>query len=301
MASFQRYLAGGMIRINRFFFNNSFVPDKYKRFLFDHFAPLFFTMPNSVRFESVIIDKISGEWIMPKNHVPDSVILYLHGGGFASGSNLSHRKMVARIAHAAKCRALVFNYRLTPEHTYPAALEDATDVYQWLLSLNYRPNKIVTVGDSAGGNLTMSLLLNLRENGIVLPAGAMLISPWTDLSLSGNSMKTKAFKDPMLSKWMAKKWARLYVGDMDPETPTISPIFADLRGLPPMLIQVGTSEILLDDSRRLADKARQDGVSVELEEWEKMFHVWHMFVHLMPESQKAVKRMGEYFNTLVSA
>ena len=247
-----------------------------------------------VKCEAVSAGGVPAEWIVPPNAANDRVILYLHGGGYVMGSINTHRAMIARIARASEAKALALNYRMAPEDPFPTAVDDATAAYRWLLAQGYKPGKIVISGDSAGGGLTLATLLALRDAGTPLPAAAVPISPWADLEGTGASIETRAAADPMVDKAGLLRMAQMYAGDSDPKNPLISPIYADYKGLPPMLIQVGDAEILLDDSTRVAERARAAGVKVELEAWPEMFHVWHVFAKILPEGQQAIDRIGEY-------
>jgi len=247
-----------------------------------------------VKCEAVSAGGVPAEWIVPPNAANDRVILYLHGGGYVMGSINTHRAMIARIARASEAKALALNYRMAPEDPFPTAVDDATAAYRWLLAQGYKPGKIVISGDSAGGGLTLATLLALRDAGTPLPAAAVPISPWADLEGTGASIETRAAADPMVDKAGLLRMAQMYAGYSDPKNPLISPIYADYKGLPPMLIQVGDAEILLDDSTRVAERARAAGVKVELEAWPEMFHVWHVFAKILPEGQQAIDRIGEY-------
>jgi monoterpene epsilon-lactone hydrolase len=247
-----------------------------------------------VKCEAVSAGGVPAEWIVPPNAANDRVILYLHGGGYVMGSINTHRAMIARIARASEAKALALNYRMAPEDPFPTAVDDATAAYRWLLAQGYKPGKMVISGDSAGGGLTLATLLALRDAGTPLPAAAVPISPWADLEGTGASVETRAAADPMVDKAGLLRMAQMYAGDSDPKNPLISPIYADYKGLPPMLIQVGDAEILLDDSTRVAERARAAGIKVELEAWPEMFHVWHVFAKILPEGQQAIDRIGEY-------
>ena len=249
---------------------------------------------SDVTLEPVDVDGTPGEWISTPEASPDRIVLYLHGGGYVIGSIDSHREMISRIARSAAARTLAIDYRLAPEHPFPAAVEDATKAYRWLLKQGFSPKHIVISGDSAGGGLTVAALLALRDAGDPLPAAAACISPWTDLEITGESMITKADVDPMIRPDEAKDGAERYCGAADPGHPLISPINADLSGLPPLLIQVGTSEVLLSDSTRLAERAKAAGVDVTIEEWDEMIHVWHFFAFMLPEGHQAIQRIGEF-------
>jgi acetyl esterase/lipase len=189
---------------------------------------------------------------------------------------------------------LLIDYRLAPEHPHPAAVEDSTRAYRWLLETGSNPKRMAIAGDSAGGGLTVATLVALRDAGVPLPAAAVCLSPWVDLEGIGESMTTKAAVDPMVQREPLLRMASMYLAGQDPRTPLAAPLYADLRGLPPLLIQVGTAETLLDDSVRLAERARAAGVQVTLEPWEDMIHVWQAFAAMLPEGQQAIERIGEF-------
>lgn len=249
---------------------------------------------SDVSSEPVNAGGVGAEWIAAPGAVTDRVILYLHGGGYVIGSINTHRAMIARIARASNARALAIDYRLAPEHPFPAAVDDATAAYRWLLAQGYKPAKIVIAGDSAGGGLALAALVALRDAGQPMPAGAVPISPWTDLEGSGDSVRSKAAKDPMVQPESLAVMAKQYIGSKDPKNPLISPLHADYRGLPPMLIQVGEAEILMDDATRIAERAKRAGVEVELEVWDDMIHVWHVFAKILPEGQQAIDKIGKF-------
>ena len=249
---------------------------------------------SDVTCEPVNAGGIPAEWIAAPGAVQDRVILYLHGGGYVIGSINTHRAMIARIARASNARALAIDYRLAPEHPFPAAVDDATAAYKWLLAEGYEPGKIVIAGDSAGGGLTLAALVALRDSGVPMPAGAVPISPWTDLEGTGESVRSRAAKDPMVTQANLAESAKQYYGAHDPKNPLVSPLHANFRGLPPMLIHVGDAEILLDDATRVAERAKLAGVKVELEVWDDMIHVWHVFAKLLPEGQQAIDKIGKF-------
>jgi len=260
---------------------------------FEEIAAMFPVAPE-VSLQPVDVGGMPGEWITAPGASNDRVVFYLHGGGYVVGSIATHRAMVGRISRAASARALVVEYRLAPEHPFPAAVEDATTAYRWLLARGVDPARVVVAGDSAGGGLTVATLVSLRDSGDALPAAAVCLSPWTDLEGTGESMTTKAAVDPLIERDGIEVMAKLYLADADPRTPLASPIYADLHRLPPMLIHVGTAEVLLDDAVRLAERACAAGVEVELEPWEEMIHVWHCFAHVLPEARQAIDRVGEF-------
>jgi acetyl esterase/lipase len=237
---------------------------------------------------------VPAEWIVAPGAADDRVILYLHGGGYVMGSINTHRAMIARISRAATAKALALDYRLAPEHPFPAAVEDATAAYRWLLEQGYKPNKIVVSGDSAGGGLTLATLLAIRDAKLPLPAAAVPISAWSDMEGTGASVKTRASRDPMVGAVGLADMGKKYVGNGDPKNPLASPLHGDYHGIPPLLLQVGDAEILLDDSTRVAEKAKAAGVKVDLEVWPDMVHVWHVYAKILPEGQQAIDRIGQY-------
>jgi len=257
-------------------------------------------LPKGVQCQPVSANGVPAEWIA----APDAnlgVILYLHGGAYALGSIDTSREFAARLAHVTNTPVLAINYRLAPEHPFPAALEDAVSAYRWLPDQGFDPSQTIIAGDSAGGGLALAILLTLRDAGERLPAGAVCISPWTDLALTGASIRTKAQADPILDLYSLDMYAKYYAGEREPAFPLISPLYADMKGLPPLLIQVGTDEILLDDAARCAENARQAGVDVTLEIWDEMFHVFQL-IGFLPETKKAMAQIAEFVSqNLVSS
>lgn len=239
-------------------------------------------MPEGCRLDLIEADRIRGERITPPNADPGKAILYHHGGGHAFGSALSHRHLVARLAEAAGAIAFNMDYALAPELPFPAGLEDAVRAWTYVRSQGFNTQDIVVAGESAGGNLTLALLLNLRELGEPMPAAAYLLSPWVDLSQSGPSYEVCAKRDPMVTREALQAMADMYCGGRSPSDPLISPLNADLGGLPSLLIQAGGDEVLLSDSTRLADRAALAGVEVTLRVWPRMVHAWPLFHHVMP-------------------
>jgi len=253
-----------------------------------------FPTPADVTIDHVTAPTRPAEWLTPPGVRGDAVLLYLHGGGYVIGSPADYRDMVPRIARAAGARALVVDYRLAPEHPHPAAVDDAVKAYRGLLDQGVRPEDIVVGGDSAGGGLTVATLVAARDAALPVPAAGVCISPWVDLEGSGESMIANDGRDPLVKKDLIAGMAQAYLGDRDRRTPLAAPLYADLHGLPPLLIQVGTSETLLDDARRLAGRAKAAGVDVTIEEWPDMVHVWHMFGSFLPEARQASDRIGEF-------
>jgi acetyl esterase/lipase len=253
-----------------------------------------FPLPEGAQLGPASADGVACEWTSTPGARGDRVLLYLHGGGYTIGSVRTHRGLVANLSAAARVRCLSVDYRLAPEHPHPAAVEDAARAYRWLLGQGLRPEGLAIAGDSAGGGLAAALLVALRDAGEPLPAAAVLISPWTDLELGAASLETKAAEDPMVQREGLARMARAYLGDLPPRTPLASPLYADLSGLPPLLVQVGTAETLLDDATRFAERAKAAGVDVTLEEWDEMIHVFQAFAPLVPESQQAIARIGAF-------
>jgi acetyl esterase/lipase len=249
-------------------------------------------LPADVSCRPLSANGIDAEWIGAPG-ADAGVILYLHGGAYALGSVDTHREFVARLARSAGMRCLALNYRLAPEHPFPAALEDATGAYDWLLAEGVAPSRIIFAGDSAGGGLALAALVTLRDAGKPLPAGAVCISPWMDLALTGASIRTRAQVDCVLDPDSLGIYAGLYAGEHDRTSPLLSPLYADLTGVPPLLIQVGSDEILLDDATRCAEHARHAGVHVDLEVWNGMFHVFQL-VPFLPETKEAVAHIVEF-------
>jgi acetyl esterase/lipase len=248
----------------------------------------------AIRSEPVEASGVPAEWIIPEGLESAQVILFLHGGSFTAGSIASHRTLAANVAIAARSRALLIGYRLAPEHPFPAAVEDAVAAYEWLLSQGYAPGQLVLAGDSAGGNLALALLVLLRDRRRPLPAAAVCLSPGPDLTFSGESWVFNAKKDILIEERKERQAVDLYLRGADPRTPLASPSFADLRGLPPLLLQVGSHEVLLSDVTRFAEKARLAGVEVTLEVWPDMQHEWQFAARLMPEGRQAISRIGEF-------
>jgi epsilon-lactone hydrolase len=245
--------------------------------------------------EPVDIDSLYSEWIIPPDAMPQRTILYLHGGGYEVGSCASHRALVSYIAKACQAQTLLPDYRLAPEHPFPAALDDAITVYHWLLSREHTPENLVIMGDSAGGGLALATLLSLRDHGTPLPAATVLLAPWTDLALTGESMKTCAHTELVLRVGIIEGMASKYCGNHDPRQPLISPLYADLHGLPPMLIQVGDCEILLNDSTRLAERAQATGVAATIKVWPGMWHLFHWAVlNDLSESKQAIAEIAAF-------
>jgi acetyl esterase/lipase len=256
-----------------------------------------YPLPADVHVEPADANGVAAEWTATPDADPGRVILFLHGGGYAAGSLNSHRHMVAQAGREARSRTLALDYRLAPEHPFPAALEDAIAGYRFLLSSGVSPNRIAVAGDSAGGGLAIAMLVMARDAGVPLPACVWCCSPWVDLEATGGSVTTKAAVDPMIEKSYLDELAAAYLSGADPRTPLASPLYADLRGLPPMLIQVGSAETLLDDAVRLAGVAGAAQVPVRLEVWPEMIHAWHLFHQQVAAGRRALTEAGMYINS----
>ena len=251
-------------------------------------------MDDDIETERVGVNGTPAEWISAPESQENRVILYLHGGGYLFGSARTHRVMLAHMARASKARVLALDYRLAPEIPFPAPVEDSVSAYRWLLAEGISAKKMVIGGDSAGGGLAIAALVALRSVGEPMPAAGVCISAWTDMESTGQSHTTNAESDPSVSKERLLKIAKVYLAGKDPTAPLASPIHADLTGLPPLLLQVGSIEVLLDDSTLLKSRAKAAGVSVEMEVWDDMPHVWHHYAPILPEARKAIGRIGEF-------
>ena len=247
----------------------------------------------------VVVEKtevcgLRAEWLTPEKSLKNKVLLYLHGGAYVLGSCASHRHLVSYLARAGEIEALVPEYRLAPEHKFPAAIQDAVAVYEYLLSDGYAGKDIIIAGDSAGGGLSVATLLALRDKGAEMPAAAVLMSPWLDLSASGESHRTRDSADPWFNATDIPVVARYYCEKDQVRDPLVSPVYADMSGMPPIHIQVGDDEILLSDATRLVENAHQAGGKADIDVWHEMWHVFQAFLLVMPESREAIDRLGAY-------
>lgn len=253
-----------------------------------------FPLDAAVKAAPATIDAVPGEWTTAPGAADDRAILYLHGGGYVIGSILSHRHLAAELGRAAGARSLAIDYRLAPEHPFPAAVDDALAAYRHLLDAGFAPDKIAVAGDSAGGGLAVATLLAARAAGLPQPACGFCISPWIDLEGLGGSMASKAAEDPMVQRDRLADMASAYLGKTDAKTPLAAPLHADFKGLAPLLIHVGSAETLLDDSVRLAALAGAAEVPVRLEVWPEMIHVWHFFHPMLADGRKAIAAAGAF-------
>ena len=247
--------------------------------------------------EKVDAGGVPSEWVMAPGCDSGRAILYLHGGGYAIGSLNTHRRLAYDISAASAAKVLLIDYRLAPEHPFPAAVDDAAAAWRWLLQQGFAPNRLAIAGDSAGGGLTIATLVNLRDKKLGLPACAVAISPWVDLEGLGTSITTRSAQDPMVQKdgllWMAK----MYLNGKDPKTPLAAPLHADLKGLPPTLVQVGTAETLLDDAIRIAEKMHAAGVDARLAIWPNQLHVFPLFAPILSEGRDGCLEIGTFIRS----
>ncbi|HEY1739780.1 MAG TPA: alpha/beta hydrolase [Acidimicrobiia bacterium] len=252
--------------------------------------------PPGVTIEAGTVGGVAGMWHRPDRaaRADDTVVLYLHGGGYVTGSPATHRNLTARLALAVGASVFSADYRLGPEHPHPAASDDAVAAYKGLLDAGFAPDRIAIAGDSAGGGLTIATLVLLRDRGVPLPVAAVPISPWTDLSLSGDTMRTLADADPMVSEAGLRRMADWFLAGADARDPIASPLFADPQGLPPLFVMVGEVETLLDDSRRFAARAQDAGVDCRLDVYPEMIHVFPAFAGVTPEGDVGVDDMAEF-------
>ena len=247
-----------------------------------------------IKTEPVLANGVKAEWISAPGAAADRVVLYLHGGGYVMGSLNTHRDFMGRISRAAQARVLGLDYRLAPEHPFPAAVEDAVAGYRFLLEQDLPPARIAIAGDSAGAALALAILVAARDAGLAMPATAVCLSPMIDLAFTGESMKTRKDVDPIFSPDLIGLLGEAYLAGTDPRTPLASPFYGDPRGFPPLLIQVGDREVLLDDSTRFAQRASAAGVQVKLDVWPEMIHRFQSFAGVLPEGQQAVEGIGKF-------
>jgi epsilon-lactone hydrolase len=256
----------------------------------DRFLPA-----NDIAIEAVSAGGVPAEWIRAPGVSEERTVLFTHGGGYCIGSPRTHRDLVGRLSRASGARFLAIDYRLAPEHPFPAAVEDAIKAYEWLIAQGIVPAQLALCGDSAGGGLALALIVALRERGAPLPAAVACISPLTDLAYTGETLTTNEALDPISRRDTSAALAQRYLGGQDAaRNPLASPLYADFKGFPALQILVGSHEILLDNSTRVAERARAAGVDVEIEVWEGMVHIWPYFAAILPKGQEAIERIGAY-------
>ncbi len=250
--------------------------------------------PEGTTVDAVDAGGVPAEWVTAAGVTGERAVLFFPGGAYHIGTLATLRRLLALVSAAAQARVLSVGYRLAPEHPFPAAVHDALTAYRWLLARGIAARQIAIAGNSSGGGLALALLVALCDAGEPVPAAAVAISPWTDMEMTGESRRTRAAADRMITPDGVKEAAGWYLAGQDPRHPYASPVHADLQGLPPILIHVGDAEILLDDSTRFAARARAAGVEVTLEVWDDMPHCWHTFAGLLPEADQAVERIGRW-------
>jgi monoterpene epsilon-lactone hydrolase len=256
----------------------------------DRFQPA-----QDIAIEAVSAGGVAAEWVRAPGASEARTVLFTHGGGYCIGSPRTHRDLVGRLSRASGARFLSIDYRLAPEHPFPAAVDDAVKAYEWLITQGIEPSRLALCGDSAGGGLALALIVALRERGIPLPATVACISPLTDLAYTGATLASNEALDPISRRDTSAALASRYLGGQDASrNPLASPLYADFEGFPPLQILVGSHEILLDNSTRLAERARAAGVEVDIEVWEAMVHIWPYFAAILPKGQEAIERMGTY-------
>ncbi len=260
----------------------------------DRAARWFVPRAKNVAVQPLTMAGLKAERVTPKGARHDKALYYLHGGAYALCSLETHRRMIAKIAEAAGITAFAIEYRMAPEHVFPAALDDAIAGYQYLLDEGFKPEDIIIAGDSAGGGLAAATLLKLKALDMPLPAAGVLLSPWGDLEGAGESNKIPRRKDSVLHNDSLIWHGKLYAGETSLQDPFISPIYGDYIGLPPIMLQVGAIELIHSDSVRIATKAEAAGVNVDLVEWAHTFHVWQMYDFLLPEARESIQQMGDY-------
>lgn len=254
-----------------------------------------FATPRTTVVEQIDEDGIKGEWVtnnFGQASIDDAVLLYLHGGGYVACSPATHRAFTANVSSAGGIRVFSLDYRLAPEHLFPAAVDDAVRAYDWLLDKGFRPERIIVGGDSAGGGLTLALIHALRQQGKAQPGMAFCLSPWTDLTASGESVIMNEGKDPMFKKLAGTSFASMYLGDAEPTNPLASPLFGDFRDFPPLLVFVSDTELLFDDSTRLATRVKEAGSRIDLRIEPGQPHVWPVMVGFLPEARDTINVIG---------
>ncbi|NJD60294.1 MAG: alpha/beta hydrolase [Anaerolineales bacterium] len=297
MASIQSRILTFWFRQNKYLANKKYTPPQMRERMEQ--SQRFFKLHKDVQNEAVQAGSVPAEWSIPNGAPGDAAILYIHGGAWYMGSPRTHRGMVSHLCYASGVNALSIDYRLAPENPFPAGLEDCLTAFEWLQAQGIPARRIVLAGDSAGGNLSLALLVELKAAGKPLPAGAVALSPATDLASQRESYTTRHKVDPVLANLGSTSIVSDYIRDHDPHEPTISPIYADLQGLPPILIHVGENEVLLDDAVGFVARARAAGVEAQVKVWPEMFHVFQIFVPWLPEARQAISEIGEFIRARI--
>ncbi|MBL4821224.1 MAG: alpha/beta hydrolase [Gammaproteobacteria bacterium] len=294
MRSWQSYLITTVLKLSSRRGKDDSISYPEQRENFETMMNKWFSEPLGVDHREQNIEGVMCDWADSGQKEVNRTVLYLHGGGYCVGSPKAYRDLTSRLALAAEAKVLAVDYRLGPEHKHPAALEDALTCYRWLIAEGTRAEQIIIAGDSAGGGLTLATMVALKQAGDPLPGAAVCLSPWADLTTTGDSMVTNAKADPVLSKESLDSFTDCYLGDADVRDPLLSPCFADLSGLPPLLVQVGSTEVLYDDARRVVEKVLAAGGQAELDAWTGMPHIWQAFAAKLPEGRAAIVKIGQF-------
>jgi acetyl esterase/lipase len=296
MVSWQSRILNRVLRTGKKPHLDPRIPADKLRLNFDGGLKRFAKLKGDVKVTAIKAGRTKAEWIEPENAQQHRVILYLHGGGYCTGSPDTHRHLVANLCRASSARGLLVDYRLAPEHKFPAAIEDSLDAYQWLLGQGIDPKGMVIAGDSAGGGLAIATCMALRDANATLPAAVVAMSPWTDLALTGWTMLTNSKEDPSMTPHVLGLFVRHYLQGKSPTQPLASPLYGDFRGLPPMMVHVGSTEILRDDATRLSQKAEASGTDISVEVWDGMPHIFQFF-NWLPEARGSIARLGSFIKT----
>lgn len=294
MTSFQHDLLKGILNTLSFPMHWKLPPVNHLRNILET-STMMATLPWGVTFEKIEFELFGAEWLYPAETKNERVILYLHGGGYVIGSPHSHRALAGKIARGVMANCLLIDYRKAPENPYPAALDDSYFAYNYLLEEGYRPENIVVVGDSAGGGLSLALQFELLDFHKELPLCSVLLSPYLDLTRTGQSVEYNSKNDRFLDVFEMRRWAEWYAGDHDFKDPMISPLFGDFHGFPPILVQASESEVLFNDSTRFVEKAQKQGVNIEFQTWHGLIHWWHMFGGV-PEANEAIDKIISFIS-----
>ena len=256
-------------------------------------------VPENLIVEHADLGGVPGTVIMPPEVIEGRTLVYFHGGAYIFGASAGYVGLGGRLALALKAKVVLPDYRLAPEHAYPTPIEDCLAVYKWLLDEGHDPDQLVFAGDSAGGSLTVSVMVHARDAGLPLPAGGVAISPWADLEHTGSSMTSRHGIDPLCTKDALDVQARTFLAGAAANSPDASPVFADVSGLPPILVQIGENEVMLSGAMRLATHLAENGVRTTLEVWPGMFHVWHLFAAILPDGQQAINNAADFLRQAI--
>lgn len=297
MASWQAYCANAVVRMLMRHETNASERTMALMARFATATPLAFQWLRTfgVKIDRVRTERLRGEWQVPR-HAERGTILYFHGGGYIAGSAAGYRPLTVGLARLARRRVFSLDYRRAPEHRFPAALDDAVLAYRWLLDQGVQPRALALAGDSAGGGLVIATLLRLRDTGVPLPAAGVCFCPWTDLAATGESLRTNDGRCPSFRPATIPKYARIYLGDASDRDPYASPVFGNLAGLPPLLLQAASNELLVDDARRVHDSVQKAGGVSRLEIFDDLFHDWPILDGFLPEARQALQQAAAFLD-----